>query len=713
MEGIAQLGGGRGRALGLVAVIAASVLAVDLASPAEATDGSLELISQPTGAPDPDSASASFGGASENGARVVFTTTEKLTADDNDTNRLDVYERAGGVTTLVSGPTGVTDPNTGDVSYRHVSRDGSRVLFSTTQRLTADDNDTNRLDVYERAGGVTTLVSGSSGVADPNTADAQYAGASADGARVFFYSTQKMTADDTDTNRGDLYQRAGGQTTLVSAPTGVADPNTADAYYAGNSRDGARVFFATTQKLAADDADTNRQDVYERSGGQTALLSKPTGVADPNTAEASFAGSSEDGTRVFLLTPQKLTAEDADTNRYDVYQRAGGETTLLSAPTGVPDPNTGDAFYRGASRDGSRVFMLTAEKLAPDDPDTNRLDVYERSAGQTALLSKPTGIPDANTADASFSGASEDGTRVFITTSQKLVPEDADTNRSDVYQRAGGETTLLSAPTGVPDPNTGDALFGRASADGARVFMYTNQKLAADDADTNQQDIYEREAGVTSLVSGAKGIADPNTAAVLFRGISRLGNRLFFRTTQRLVPGDLDQGRNDIYAAGSPDQTGAGPGGGGTTGRDRTAPRVRALKVTRRFRASSSLPRAAARTPTGGIISFTLSERATGRLAVAQRSAGRRVGRRCLAPTRARRRRARCTRLTNVRTTIPLRARSGRVRIRFYGRLNRRSSLRPGAYRLTVTATDTARNRSRPARADFTLLPAAKRRSRR
>src|SRR3954454_22643045 len=69
-------------------------------------------------------------------------------------------------TDLVSQPTGVADPNTADVSFRRASEDGARVIFQTTQRLTADDNDAQRDDVYERAGGVTTLLSKPTGVGD-------------------------------------------------------------------------------------------------------------------------------------------------------------------------------------------------------------------------------------------------------------------------------------------------------------------------------------------------------------------------------------------------------------------------------------------------------------------------------------------------------------------------------------------------------------------
>src|SRR5438093_460461 len=172
-------------------------------------------------------------------------------------------------------------------------------------------------------------------------------------------------------------------TTLVSKPTGVADPDTDNVFFQGVSQDGSRVFFNTTQKLTADDTDSGRTDVYERAGGVTTPVSQPTGVADPDTDNALFDAASQDGSRIFFETTQKLTADDTDTNRLDLYERAGGVTTLISKPTGVADPDTGGSSIRGASQDGSRVFFGTTQKLTADDNDSGRLDIYERSGGVT------------------------------------------------------------------------------------------------------------------------------------------------------------------------------------------------------------------------------------------------------------------------------------------------------------------------------------------
>ena len=543
----------RMRRRSLAATLAIAAGGLLLAGTAWGVDGTLELVSQPSGVADPDTGDAYFAGVSANGSRVFIHTAQKLTPEDMDTRRYDVYERAGGVTTLLSQPTGVADPDTDDVSVLGSSADGSRVFLQTTQKLTPDDTDTGRSDVYERAGGVTTLVSQPTGVGDPDTAQAAFSGASADGSRVFFETAQKLTADDGDTGWVDVYERAGAVTTLVSQPSNVADPGTSDAFFARASNDGSRVFVSTTQKLAAEDGDTAMGDVYERSGGVTTLVSQPTGVADPGTFGASLRSISDDGSHVVFETRQRLTAEDSDTNREDLYERAGGVTTLLTQPTGVPDPDTNFVNFADASADGSRIFFNTTQKMTADDLDSGRVDGYVRAGGVTTLVTGPTGVSDPDSANVSVGSASADGSRFFFETTQKLTADDLDTGRTDAYERAGGVTTLVSRPTDGPDPNSGESSFRATSADGQRVFFETDQKLSPDDTDAGRNDVYERAGGVTTLVSKPSDQADPDTGAADLFAVSTGGNRVVFETLQRMTGSDNDSGRNDVYAAGSPD----------------------------------------------------------------------------------------------------------------------------------------------------------------
>ena len=89
----------------------------------------------------------------------------------------------------------------------------------------------------------------------------------------------------------------------------------------------------------------------------TTLVSAPTGVADPDSGLTQFLGNSADGTHVVFFTPEKLTADDQDTARQDLYERFGGVTSLVSGPTGVADPDVANALPDAVSADGARVFF--------------------------------------------------------------------------------------------------------------------------------------------------------------------------------------------------------------------------------------------------------------------------------------------------------------------------------------------------------------------
>ena len=187
------------------------------------------------------------------------------------------------------------------------------------------------------------------------------------------------------------------------------------------------------------------QDVYERAGGVTTQIS--TGPAGGNGGwPASFSGASQDGTRVFFDTYESLVAADSDNESHDLYERAAGATTLVS--TGPASANgTFDAFFRSASEDGTRVFFETNESLVAADSDSVR-DVYERAGGATTLIS--TGPAGGNGAfPTSFGGAAGDGTRVFFATHESLVGSDTDSS-ADVYEKG-----IPAPPPPPPDAGGG------------------------------------------------------------------------------------------------------------------------------------------------------------------------------------------------------------------------------------------------------------------
>ena len=383
--------------------------------------------------------------------------------------------------------------------YDAMSADGTRIFFDSPNRLTPDDTD-NNIDIYERSNGTTTRISAGT-IGGNNPQDPQFRAISADGSHVFFQTGEILAASDADgrcydDSEGyracqDVYERFNGQTYHVS--TGPTSPNPDfNARFRGTSLDGTHAFFSTAERLAAADTD-DAADVYERFNGATSLVS--TGPADGNAyLDAYFKGASDSGTRVFIETQDRLTAGDTDSEA-DIYERSGGTTTLLSTgPTG--GNGAFGASFKGNSTNGARVVFETDERLTGADTDT-RTDVYERNAGTTTLLS--TGPAGGNGAhDAFLAAMSPSGAKAWIETTESLVTGDTD-GRVDVYESSSSGTVLVS--TG-PSGGSGafDAHFQGASDDGSRVWIGTFEHLAPTDTDS-MFDIYERFGGTAVQIS--------------------------------------------------------------------------------------------------------------------------------------------------------------------------------------------------------------------
>jgi uncharacterized repeat protein (TIGR01451 family) len=121
------------------------------------------------------------------------------------------------------------------------------------------------------------------------------------------------------------------------------------------------------------------------------------------------------------------------------------------------------------------------------------------------------------------------------------------------------------------------------------------------------------------------------------------------------------------------------------------------------FRLGSRLPKFSRRTSIGTTIRFKLTQPAKATLTFSQPKTGRRVGRRCVTLTRGNRKKRRCT-IPNVRGTLSFNGHSGTNKVRFQGRLTRTRKLKPGRYTLTITATDSAGNRSNAKSTSFTIV---------
>jgi hypothetical protein len=738
-----------------------TVLAVLAAAPADASR-TVTRVSAPTGVAE-GSQDINFAAASANADHVFFTTSQPMTVDDTDGAGSDVFERFAGTTGLVSAASGLADPNTGSPSAAKASRDGLRIYFTTTQKLTPEDTDSGRMDVYLRFNGFTTLVSGPTGVADPDTSDISSFSISPDGQRVWFNTTQKLTADDTDSNRLDTYVHESGTTRLLTGALEVPDPDT-DIATAFMSDDGSRWLIDTKQKLTAEDTDTGREDVYLRENGTTALLTKPTDLPDPNTADVVLEASSPDARHAVFRTGQTMTADDNDSGVDDLYTVADGHTQLVTKEEGLDQPDLNGFVTVGLSADGSRVLYTTRQRMLAEDANTNGIDVYEWSGGHQHLISAPE--PGSSAALGGIDTVvlmTPDLNHVLFSTAVQLTGDD--TNGSDdIYEHADGHTRLVSIPQGVPHPDTVPQLTG-VSDDGTRVFFRSPGAWTADDTDAGHWDLYERAYGATRLVSAPDPGAPSSDSAELDDLLAAVGTdgvNVVLTSFDSLTPDDAD-GAADVFVArlkppgastgapsgqtlhgtatpfGTPtkawfewgattaygsstpprdagtgedataiDETPAGlaPGttyharlvaesvAGRVEGADVTftapavgaveqAPVVSGLRLSRKtFRLGRKRARIA-RAKVGTIISFRLSKDARVTLKFT-RKRGRRY--------------------VSVKGGVALRAKAGRVRIRFQGRLDGKARLHRGRHRLRLVATDTGGRRSKPARAAFRVV---------
>jgi uncharacterized delta-60 repeat protein len=188
------------------------------------------------------------------------------------------------------------------------------------------------------------------------------------------------------------------------------------------------------------------------------------------------------------------------------------------------------------------------------------------------------------------------------------------------------------------------------------------------------------------------GIAAATAAALqpdgrfVIAGVTAVANNSSIRTALARVLTDQPPG------GGRPG--GDGPGGadpGAGPGADRDAPVIGRVTLTPAAFAVARRGTAVA-AARGTTIRYTLSEAATVTLRFERAADGRRVGRACRPITSRTRKRRRCRRYVAA-GSLRRAGRPGANRVAFSGRIGRRA-LRPGTYRLVVSAVDAAGNRA-------------------
>jgi len=198
-----------------------------------------------------------------------------------------------------------------------------------------------------------------------------------------------------------------------------------------------------------------------------------------------------------------------------------------------------------ASADGSRVFFTTDDKLVPSD-DLATSDVYELQGKQLTLLT-PTPPGETGFKRASWlMGISRDGQRAIIETQHAYSQADTDVTQ-DFYILEGGHWTMVS-PGGHLDP----ILPLEAFTSDARHIFFSSMFADLVPSDTDHDgDLYEWTDGITRIVStGPSERTTPPPPNFTYYTPGHMatnddGSRVFFGSYDHLTPdapGDPNDG---------------------------------------------------------------------------------------------------------------------------------------------------------------------------
>lgn len=232
-----------------------------------------------------------------------------------------------------------------------------------------------------------------------------------------------------------------------------------------------------------------------------------------NAGKYSYLGASADLSHVLFSTeagyrwPFDQTSASASSSLYEYVgtgnsepslvgvSGAAGSTELVSqcgTLLGSSDPDTaGGSMYNAVSATGARVFFTAVgqdeDECGGSQPPVDELLAREEEPGgqaRTVVISEPSlaycsSSPSPPCADAHFEGASQDGSKVFFSSTQKLLPE-ADEGTLNLYeydfQAQGGENLALVSAGGAPAQVQGVA---RVSEDGSHVYFVAKGVLSA------------------------------------------------------------------------------------------------------------------------------------------------------------------------------------------------------------------------------------------
>jgi len=356
------------------------------------------------------------------------------------------------------------------------------------------------------------------------------------GETVAFSSFERLLPADTDDVR-DVYLRRGAGLILASQGDFRDQTPRSTSGAPTVSQDGSRVFFVTAEKLDFADDDAV-EDVYMWTGDVAQLVSGPAANRPQSDQPATLAPGLPAPTaeRAIITTSAPLVTADTDQNAVDLYEVGSTGPKLLTPGTASPV---------GAMSANAALTHVTFETVEPlvdaTDKDTTT-DTYLTVGGSYTHLTRASD-PAASAGPGFADLVSDDGSKVLIMTVQALDPRDADGALDAYLVPVQGGAIWLSGPGTCPaEPCRADSY--AATADLSRIAFTTTDVLTPADTDA-AADVYLWAGGQLELVSagplGGNGAAD----VVVIKGgratrLSADGRGVLFATAEKLVVEDAD-----------------------------------------------------------------------------------------------------------------------------------------------------------------------------
>jgi hypothetical protein len=386
-----------------------------------------------------------------------------------------------------------------EVTRHPISADGSRIFWSQAvpRALFARVEGTRTIELDDARGGA-----GPSGGGD-------FLAASADGSRVFFTDPNPLVPGASQGAHGefggDLYEYRLPSEELIDLTPPAGEPSEVLGLV-GASDDGDYVYFVAAGALTGG-AEAGAANLYLDHEGSLQLvtrLSRSEDGFDWNRFSRQTAAVSPDGLHLAFVSVEPLTGYDNELaggqdcrrgsegepeggrgcDEVYLYDVDGNRLSCASCnpsganPSGPVKGTTGNKESRlnvvpgwttpfeqprYLSADGSRLFFVSEEGLLPADTNGEQ-DVYEFerpgaggddcSAGSPAYVPESEGclslISSGRSSDSSYLlDASSNGSDVFFSTNQALVPGDED-GSYDIYDARVGGSSPAAAPAPTP-----------------------------------------------------------------------------------------------------------------------------------------------------------------------------------------------------------------------------------------------------------------------